>query len=414
MTAMKLLLRRLQNEWPAWLAVSFFALLPFRRLAEIPLSLFALSLFFLLRSPAHRARVRSLLPLVLPLFLCFWLPMVFSSFDSFLPEKSWVTSIAAIRYFLAALAIGVLLYTPSLRWLVLRWTSYLLLFWAIDGFVQLAFGVDLLGIPLHPDRLNALFGEKYQFYGPTLAMLSPLVFEFARRRWPAWAWGVSFVLVLGAVMISGMRAGWLALAMVVAAYFVLMLRAENRDLRRVTLAIPFLSVLVIAVSYWVSPTVQDRVERTLVMSQDVESAIDYASSWRLPIFENSIRMYRAHPVNGVGVRAFPVAYPEYAPPDDYHVVRHEDGTGATHAHNIVLEVMADTGSIGLAGLIIGFVLALRAWRSMTAPNRQEAFPYVVALVLVLFPLNSHFAIYGTYLSSLIWILVGLWAASWKR
>ena len=54
------------------------------------------------------------------------------------------------------------------------------------------------------------------------------------------------------------------------------------------------------------------------------------------------------------------------------------------------------------------------WRTMTPPNRQEAFPYLVALVLVLFPLNSHFAIYGTYLSSLIWILVGLWAASWKR
>lgn len=411
---MKLLLSRLKNEWPAWLTVSFFALLPFRRLAEIPLSLFALSLFVLLRSPEHRARLRSLLPLVLPLFLCFWLPMLFSSFDSFLPEKSWTTSIAAIRYFMAALSIGVLLYTPSLRWLVLRWTSYLLIFWALDGFVQLAFGVDLLGIPLHPDRLNALFGEKYQFYGPTLAMLSPLVFEYARRRWPAWAWGASFVLILGAVMISGMRAGWLAIAMVVFAYFVLMLREDNRALRGATIAIPFLSIAVIVLSYLASPTVQDRVERTLAMTQGVESAVDYASSWRLPIFSNSIAMYRAHPVNGVGVRAFPVAYPNYAPADDFHVVRHEDGTGATHAHNIVLEVMADTGTIGLAGLLLGFVLAWRAWSSMSAPNRQEAFPYLVALVLVLFPLNSHFAIYGTYLSSLIWILVGLWAASWKR
>ena len=411
---MRLLLSRLKNEWPAWLTVSFFALLPFRRLAEIPLSLFALSLFVLLRSEAHRARIRSLLPLVLSLFLCFWLPMVISSFDSFLPEKSWSSSIAAIRYFMAALVIGVLLYTPSLRWLVLRWTSYLLIFWALDGFVQLAFGVDLFGIPLHPDRLNALFGEKFQFYGPTLAMLSPLVFEYARRRWPAWAWGASFVLILGAVMISGMRAGWLAIAMVVFAYFVLMLREDNRELRGATIAIPVLSIAVIVLSYFASPTVQDRVERTLAMTQGVESAIDYASSWRVPIFTNSITMYRAHPVNGVGVRAFPVAYPHYAPPEDFHVVRHEDGTGAKHAHNIVLEVMADTGTIGLAGLLLGFVLALRAWRSMSAPNRQEAFPYVVALVLVLFPLNSHFAIYGTYLSSLIWVLVGLWAAAWKR
>lgn len=411
---MRILLRRLQHEWPAWLAVSFFALLPVRRLAEVPLSLFALALPFLLRRAEYRERVRVLLPLVGVLFACFWLPMLLSSFDSFVPEKSWSTSLAALRYLAAALSIGVLLYTASLRWLVLRWTTYLLLFWAVDGFIQLAFGVDVFGVPLHPDRLNALFNEKYQFYGPTLAMLSPLVFEYTRRRWPAWAWGTSFALILGAVMISGMRAGWLAIGMVVFAYFVLMLRSDNRDLRGATIAIPALTLVVIVASYLLSPTVQDRVERTLAMARGVESAVDYASSWRLPIFRASLEMYAAHPVNGVGVRAFPVAYPNYAPPDDFHVVRHEDGTGATHAHNIVLEVMADTGTIGLAGLLFGFAWAWRAWRGMSPPNRQEAFPYVVALVLVLFPLNSHFAIYGTYTSSLVWVLAGLWAAAWKR
>ena len=127
----KLLMSRIRIEWPAWLIVSFFALLPFRRLSEIPLSLLALSLLFLLRQEAYRARVRSLLPLVLPLFLCFWIPMVASSFDSFLPEKSWSTSLAAIRYLMAALSIGVLLYTASLRWLVLCGTSDRLIFWAV-------------------------------------------------------------------------------------------------------------------------------------------------------------------------------------------------------------------------------------------------------------------------------------------
>lgn len=413
---MKLLLSRLRNEWPAWLTVSFFALLPFKRLAEISLSLLALSLLFLLRSPEYRARLRILMPLLLPLFLCFWLPMLFSSFDSYLPEKSWSSSLAAIRYLMAAFSIGVLLYTPSLRWLVLRWTSYILIFWAVDGFVQLAFGVDLLGIPMHPDRLNALFSDKYQYYGPTLAMLSPLVFEYSRRRWPAWAWGTCFALILGAVMISGMRAAWMAIGMVVMAYYVLMLRKDNRELRGATIVIPVLSLLVILASYAVSPTVQDRVERTLAMTQGVESAIDYASSWRMPIFKTSIEMYKAHPVNGVGVRAFHEAYIVYAAPDDRFVAditefnRHH----ATHAHNLILEVMADTGTIGLLGLILGFAWAWHCWRQMTPPNRQEAFPYLVALVLVLFPLNSHFAIYGTYTSSLVWILVGLWAAAWKR
>ena len=49
---------------------------------------------------------------------------------------------------------------------------------------------------------------------------------------------------------------------------------------------------------------------------------------------------------------------------------------------------------------------------MRPAHRQEAFPYLLALVLVLFPVNSHFAIYGTYLSSLIWMLAGLWMATY--
>jgi hypothetical protein len=68
----------------------------------------------------------------------------------------------------------------------------------------------------HYRRLNALFIKKYQFYGPTLAMLSPLLLEYARREWPPWAWAGSFTLVLGAVMISGMRSGWLSMAIVLA------------------------------------------------------------------------------------------------------------------------------------------------------------------------------------------------------
>jgi O-antigen ligase len=411
---MKIFLRRAQTEWPAWLAVSFIALLPFRRLAEIPLSIFAVSLLFLLRSEEHRTRIKSLLPLLLPLFLCFWLPMVFSSFDSYDPQKSWVTSLSAIRFFMAAMSIGILLHSASLRWLVLRWSSYLLIFWAVDGYIQLAAGTDLFGVTMHADRLNALFGNKFQFFGPTLAMLSPLLFEYARRRWPAWAWGASFALVLGAVMISGMRAGWLAMGMVVIAYFLMMFRRENRELRSATITLPVVALIVIVFSYLVSPTVQERVSRTLTIAQGAESAVDYALSWRLPIFKASINMFNDNPVNGVGVRAFPVAYPSYAPTDDYHVVKHEDGTGATHAHNIVLEVMADTGGIGLAGLVIGFVLAWRAWGAMLPANKQEAFPYVLALILILFPLNSHFAIFGTFTSSLIWFLMGLAAAAWRR
>jgi O-antigen ligase len=407
---MNLILKRLKVEWPCWLAVSFFALLPFGRLSEIPLSAFALSLPFLARLPEHRQRIRQVSIIVIPIFLCFWLPMVVSSFDSFMPQKSWGSTLAALRYLAAVLSMSVLLQADSARWRVIRWTSFLLVFWAVDGFIQLIFGNDIFGIAMNPDRLNALFVQKYQFFGPTLAMLSPLLLEHARRHWPAWAWVGAFTLTLGAVLIAGMRAGWLAMGLVLVVYMWLMIRRENRDLRKVSLSIPILVISALIGSYLVSPLFQARLEQSLAITQGTQAAVSAASNLRVPIFETSITMYKNHPVNGVGVRAFPKAYMEYAAEDDVHIQNSGGKSGATHAHNLVLEVMSDTGSIGLLGLFSGFFLVVRFWRRMTPVKRNEAFPFALALALVLFPLNSHFALYGTYMSSLTWILFGLWAA----
>jgi len=407
---MKLLFKRLAADWAGWLAISFFALLPFGRLAEIPLSLFALSLPFLARSAENRQRIRRVSVIVIPIFLCFWIPMVVSSLDSYIPQKSWISSVSALRFLAAALSISILLRADSARWRVIRWTSFLLVFWAVDGFIQLIFGNDIFGIAMHPDRLNALFVQKYQFFGPTLAMLSPLLLEHARRHWPTWAWVAAFTLTLGAVLIAGMRAGWLVMGLVLLVYMWLMHRKENRELRKASLSIPVFVVTAIIGSYFVSPLFQERLEQSMIVTQGSQAAVSAASTMRLPIFITSLEMFKEHPVNGVGVRAYPKAYMEYAEKDDIHIQRSGGKSGATHAHNLVLEVMADTGTIGLVGMVAGFVLVLRFWRSMTFARRNEAFPFALALALVLFPLNSHFALFGTYMSSLIWVLFGLWAA----
>jgi len=257
-----------------------------------------------------------------------------------------------------------------------------------------------------------MFVRQYQFDGPTLAILSPLLLEYARRRWPTWAWMLSFGLILGAVMIAGMRSGWLLMGVVMLVYLLLMANHENRQIRFATVSIPVMTLGVIIFGYLVSPLFQSRVEQSLAVLDGTNAAVDFASSERLPIFGTAWRMYRAHPVNGVGVRAFSRAYLTYAEPGDIQVVKRGGTQGQYHAHNVVLEVLADTGTIGLAGLLTGFLLMLRCWRGMRPAQRLESFPFLLALVLLLFPINSHFAIFGTYLSSLIWMLAGLWASTY--
>jgi O-antigen ligase len=103
----------------------------------------------------------------------------------------------------------------------------------------------------------------------------------------------------------------------------------------------------------------------------------------------------------------------YAEPDDVHIRKSGGVSGATHAHNIVLEVMSDTGTIGLIGLVLALAFLWRQRAGRTPAERRDAFPYALAVLLILFPLNSHFAIYGTYTSSLVWFLIGLWGACYR-
>jgi O-antigen ligase len=173
-------------------------------------------------------------------------------------------------------------------------------------------------------------------------------------------------------------------------------------------------MIVVGVSYFSSPLFQERLNVTRAFMLGTEASLDKSSMERIPIFKTALKMYRENPVNGVGVRAFPVAYLEYAEPDDVHLRKSGGKSGATHAHNVVLEVMSDTGTIGLAGLLLAVMFLWRHRAKTTPSERLDAFPFALAVFLVLFPFNSHFAIYGTYTSSLIWFLMGLWASALRK
>ncbi len=398
-----------RSNWHILLAFSFFALLPVGRQIEIPLSLFALSLALLARKKSLRSDLSQAARIILPLFACIWIPMLVSCLDSLNPEKSWAQTIPSLRFAAAALSIAVVFRERNALDTFQKLMCWLLLFWAADGFFQLAFGHDVFGVPMHEDRLNALFFDSYFSYGPTLAILSPLALDYMYRHWRGNTWLIGFALILGAVFISGMRSGWVIMAVVTTAFAVAGLSDSTK--RRQVLMIPVVAAITLAISIFSSPLLQERLTLTSKVTLLTEQAIDDASSYRLPIFRAAIAMYRDHPVNGIGVRAMRATYPDYAPPDDPHILHNPQKNRAHHAHNIVLEFMTDTGTIGLIGLIAACVVLWRIWRMLDPARKKNAFPYLVSLMAMFFPLNSYFAFYGVYMMSVTWIMVGLLAAA---
>ncbi len=113
------------------------------------------------------------------------------------------------------------------------------------------------------------------------------------------------------------------------------------------------------------------------------------------------------------MRAYRYVYPQFAPANDHFVIDEScgEGEGACHAHQLILEVLTETGGLGLLLWLAGAALALRAWWRVGAAARARAFPATLALAVMLFPLNTHLAFYSAWWGLLFAWLLGLWCAA---
>ncbi len=387
------------------------ALLPFGRASELPLLIGAvLGLVWLWQGRiaigAPAVRLAGLL------FLGYWLPQLLSAFDAVAPRKAWIEVAADLRYLPFLLfAIGTLDSAERVRRAVLG-SAAIVAVWLLDALVQALTGWSLGG-PAEADRLSGIFGADDLKLGNAVAVLSPLLL------WPAWQarrWlaALALVAVLVVVLLAGARAGWISLA--VAIVLLLWAALPHRQALLAFAAVTLLALLGAAASYQLSERFAARIDRSAAALAGDPAAIDHALSFRLPIWRAAGSMIVTHPVNGVGVRGFRYAYAEHAAADD-RFIGFDGDRGAFHAHQWLLEVASETGLVGLSCWLLAIAAAVRGWRAADAAARRAAWPATVALVAMLFPLNTHYAVYSSVWGGLLFVLLALWipavAASYR-
>ncbi len=154
---------------------------------------------------------------------------------------------------------------------------------------------------------------------------------------------------------------------------------------------------------------RERGERTTMALTADEQGVDLALSGRARIWGAAACMARQPPINGVGIRDFREAFPACDPQPG---VKAAWGEGpAFHAHQIVLEILSETGAIGLLLWLAGAALAWRAWRYATEKARERARPAMLALAVTVLPLNTHLAFYSTFWGGVALLLAALYAGS---
>lgn len=411
---------------PAWV-LAYAALWPVSRVSEAVLSLGALLALFLLAKARFRDGNQLLSArawaLTTAMFFAYWLPQLISSVDAFDPRAAITKTLVGLRYLPFLWLVAIAVATRAGRRAVFAGLGVLMLVWSIDLLLQAQSGRSPLFNTLDHlyravkegkgicegqadrgfDRFNGIFGTCNPVLGVLLASFSPFLLLAAHRRLGIPGWLIAAFIAGTAILLAGSRASWLT-------YGLVLLFSGWHVLGWKRLLVLFLAgAVALGVLTQVYAPLGDRVERTAAALRGSEKGMDVALSGRSKIWGAATCMIRQHPVNGVGVRDFREAYPACDPSPE---VKPEWGEGpALHAHQIVLEVLSETGIIGLLLWLSGVALAWRAWRFASDDARRRARPAMLALAVTVFPLNTHLAFHSSFWGGVLLLLVALYAGS---
>jgi O-antigen ligase len=408
---------------PAWV-LAFVALWPAPGYAEAVMVLGALAAIARLLLARFRDGTRLLSgpawALTSVLFCSYWLPEALSAFDAVDHARAFRESMVDLRYlpflWLVAAAVG----TARGRRITFGGIGVIAGIWTVDALAQALSGTSPLfaamdaakqamsghgmctaAEALRADRLSGVLGPCNLKLGLVLASLAPFVLYAASRRFGAVGWLVAAAATGVVVLLAGSRAAWLTFGLV------LLLSGWHVLGWKRLLGVFAFGAIALVVLTATSPQVRERVQLTTHALAADHEGVDMALSGRTRIWSAAICMIRNHPVNGVGARGFRDAFPA-CDPEPAQAPAWGEGP-ALHAHQIVLEVLSETGILGLLCWLAGVALALRAWRYAGPAARARARPAAHALAVTVFPLNTHLAFYSTFWGGLTLMLAALYA-----
>lgn len=382
------------------LILSALILFTSKSLYNIPIGIMSLiGLFRIIKSPAQIWGTAAIRVFTI-LFLCLWLPLFISFIDAVNYPRAAQTVFPYLRFLFAGLYVIQEIDKPhTLNKLKLA-IFCVIAFWCIDAVIEFLFKIDLFGHPYRPGTISGIFYPEITA-GHVTAALSPLYFDTIRShiKQHKWLW-LLLVPLFMVVLLSARRAAWIMLIVSSAGYVLYLLKQNHFDKTLLKKLCLLTAVIIVSLSLVVAihKPLQHRIQVTMGLFSGNYEAIDRATASRLPIWKTAINMIQDNWLNGIGPRGFRFAYQDYSNADNRFF-----NTGQTHPHQILLEVLTETGLIGLFGLLL---FATIFFRFITQQGLvMPLWPFWLSVLTAVFPVNTHMAFYGSYWSSIFWWLV---------
>lgn len=245
----------------------------------------------------------------------------------------------------------------------------------------------------HNPNIFAIF-----MMGGVLPLLAVLL-NFRQPLWQRSLFGLAVLIGVGGLLASFSRSSWVAMAVGV----MVMLWLSGK-LRYFFILVIASIVLVLGMKEFV-PFAQYIFERFISIFTLFEEfgTIGRASSTaRIYLVIASLDMFLDHPVLGIGWRAFPHVFAEYAPPGYPH------WSYVNEPHTVVTMVLGELGIVGFAAFMwfVGrtFFLSLRRFREMEDPYLRAVTIGLIS-TFAAFQVNQSFN--GDLSNNMFWFYIGM-------
>ena len=343
------------------------------------------------------------------IFFIFWLYLILNSFFATDSKASFQAAFGFVRFFLFALAIGFYGFRElSFNKVIKIWFIIILLF-CFDIYFQFFFKFNILGFEQHlAGRLSGVLGKELiagsflaQIFAPVLGLITFLFFFTKLTKLKNFFLIFSLVYILLACLITGERMNFIFLTslFLILSFVVLFYK---KQLKKFFLLILLLFIIFIS-AFNFSKTVETRYNEFGSIAKNITSS----SWWKL--YNSAYRLWLNKPLTGYGLKNYRVNCDLELTdinPENIHQLC------STHPHNLYLELLSETGLIGLALFLSFFFLFFKKiFKKIKFNLKDENILIIIScsisIFLILWPIKTSGSFYTSWNGLFLWMLLGI-------
>ena len=327
-------------------------------------------------------------------------------------QENLLKSVFNLRFLLLFFVINALIKNDKLNLKPFLYSaSFLSLLISIDLIIQVSFGKNLIGLEITANRPSSFFGNEHIAGAYLQKFALFLLFWFAYKNKNDLQFLIIVSLFFIPILLTGNRMPMLIFLSSIFIYFLIE--------KKIKIIFFFLLITTLTIFFSIKYPLVNRIDVQLkVFKNDVlqlfhkapklfleknykDSSITFGSSGYLIHFNSGIQIWKENKFFGKGLKSFPLNC-KYG----------DNQTCNTHPHNYIIEIMLDTGLVGLILIFSVFLISLMNFLKFYFLKYDErikllTLPFFLIIFFEFFPFRSSGSFFTTSVSTIIFLFLAI-------